>query len=70
MHCARGLRSRGHELSEQDFGSKLQELINSIKGLSMEVEGLRLNNNSNCDFILVALKDMLTSANKLQAQIK
>lgn len=36
----------------------------------MEVEGLRLNNNSNCDFILVALKDMLTSANKLQAQIK
>lgn len=57
-------------MSELDFSAKLQELINGIKGLSMEVEGLRLNNNSNCDFVLVALKDMLTAAKNLQASLK
>lgn len=36
----------------------------------MEVEGLRLNSNSNCDFILIALKDMIVAANKLQASRK
>lgn len=57
-------------MSEQDISGKLEELKNSLKGLSMEVEGLRLNNNSNSDFILVALKDMLGAVNRLQASVK
>lgn len=42
----------------------LRELRNTITGLSLEVEGLRLNNNSNSDFILDALRDVLAKLNK------
>lgn len=49
----------------EDLIEKLQEVRNCIKGLSLEVEGLRLNNNSNSDFILVALKDLLISVNRM-----
>jgi hypothetical protein len=53
-------------LSEHDdLVGKLQEVRNSIKGLSLEIEGLRLNNNSTGDFILVALKDLLVSVNRM-----
>lgn len=48
-----------------DLVGKLQEVRNSIKGLSLEIEGLRLNNNSTGDFILVALKDLLLSVNRM-----
>lgn len=48
-----------------DLVGKLQEVRNSIKGLSLEIEGLRLNNNSTGDFILVALKDLLVSVNRM-----
>jgi hypothetical protein len=58
-------------LSDQEtLLEKLQEVKNIIKGLSMEVEGMRLNNNSTGDFIQVALRDLLTTLNKLQASIK
>lgn len=45
--------------------ASLRELRNSVMGLSLEVEGLRLNNNSNSDFILDALRDLLKKLNKV-----
>lgn len=56
-------------MSEQDFGGKLEELKNSIKGLSMEVEGWRQHTGSTGEFILVALKDMLAAVVKLEKAI-
>lgn len=56
-------------MSEQDeratVAERLREVQNAIRGLSLEVEGLRLNNNSNSDFILSALKDLLCSVNRV-----
>lgn len=53
-------------MSEQDdLIGKLQEVRNAIKGLSLEIEGLRMNNNSTGEFILVALKDLLVSVNRM-----
>lgn len=57
-------------MSEPDFSAKLEEIKNSLKGLSMEVEGWRQHTGSTGEFILVALKDMLNAVNKLQKAIE
>jgi CDP-diacylglycerol pyrophosphatase len=60
-------------LSEQEdrelLVEKLQEVKNAIKGLSMEVEGLRVSNDSSADFVLCALKDLLITVNRMLDEV-
>jgi hypothetical protein len=60
-------------LSEQQdvelLVQRLQEVKNAIRGLSMEVEGLRVSNDSTADFVLCALKDLLITVNRMLDEV-
>jgi hypothetical protein len=48
---------------------RLQEVKNAIKGLSMEVEGLRVSNDSTADFVLCSLKDLIAAVNRMLDEV-
>lgn len=54
-------------MSEQEQRDALIESIrefkNSIKGLSMEVEGWRQHTSTNGEFVLITLRDILVKLN-------
>lgn len=57
-------------MSEQDeLNASIEELINSIKGLSLEVEGMRVSSDSTAYFIIEILKDLMVVALALQVKI-
>jgi hypothetical protein len=57
-------------LREQDIRAKLEEICNSIKGLSIEVEMWRVHTSGNGGFFLKALKDLLVAVNQLKEAVK
>lgn len=57
-------------MSDHDLAGKLEELKNCIKGLSMEVEGMRQHIGSTGSFMLDALHDMLRAVVKLEDAVK
>lgn len=57
-------------MSEQDIRAKLEEICNSLKGLSLEVEAWRVHTSGNGEFFLSALRDLLTAVNKLKEAMK
>lgn len=48
----------------------LQEVENSINGLRLEVEGLRMHTGSTGEFILISLDHLSNIVNELKAAIK
>lgn len=48
----------------------LEEVENSINGLRLEVEGLRMHTGSTGEFILISLDHLSNIVNELKAAIK
>jgi hypothetical protein len=53
----------------EDIKAKLEELKNTLKGLSMEVEGWRQHTGSTGTFILDAIHDAVRAVNKLEKAV-
>ena len=53
-----------------DLHDKVVELQNSVKGLALEVEGMRKHTSSATDFILVELENLEKSIHELIEKLK
>ena len=53
-----------------DMNEKLEQLLQSIKGLRLEVEGWRVHTGSTGEFLLNAVEDLIKMVDELKRALK